>query len=519
MIKEELFALYPPEKPTEEELDKLKSARAQLRAAEAAKRKRSAAADASLPASRRRTSLAPSSGIDQPESVAQRALGASGVGRAAAFLSQQNRRRSSVHNQEDEDELPPGNGGSLFDMGGAIFDQPPSRLNRLSGGNRSNHPFAPVPAARPTARAPSAAAPKPPKAKQPYVPKLGSANYAFMIVLLQAQRGPEQLEFLQKQELMERAEASGLATAPIMPGAVPRGGFTNQNSRNFYDGWSNFKTLVNHGLVALYSSPRKAKLTVEGFALAERMYRKAVESGKVAPVPGLPVDGPMLFQVQDRPEGAAAVAAAGQAQSAAGLQPEAFPSAALRPSRRAGGGSGSAALQGGGSCGVQSSFFTRETAPAAAPGAGNANASFNPYGSDDPLEIPLAERLNRGANRGVLFGTLSGAVPNARAGHASIPANRSRLDINNNSSRNIATGAAADRGGGGETVYLDLAGSSDDDEDGNSPVLPRNTTINGTATNGTINGTADRRVSDEHVAMMMEMGFSDKKARKVSLTL
>lgn len=48
-----------------------------------------------------------------------------------------------------------------------------------------------------------------------YVPGLGTANYAFLIVLFQAQKGPEGLEYLSKSELMDRAESSGLSNKPI----------------------------------------------------------------------------------------------------------------------------------------------------------------------------------------------------------------------------------------------------------------------------------------------------------------
>ena len=48
-----------------------------------------------------------------------------------------------------------------------------------------------------------------------YVPGLGTANYAFLIVLFQAQKGPEGLEYLSKSELMDRAESSGLLNKPI----------------------------------------------------------------------------------------------------------------------------------------------------------------------------------------------------------------------------------------------------------------------------------------------------------------
>jgi len=48
-----------------------------------------------------------------------------------------------------------------------------------------------------------------------YIPNIGTANFAFLIVLFQAQKGPERLEYLGKDDLMNRAEASGLADKPI----------------------------------------------------------------------------------------------------------------------------------------------------------------------------------------------------------------------------------------------------------------------------------------------------------------
>lgn len=48
-----------------------------------------------------------------------------------------------------------------------------------------------------------------------YKPDIGTANYAFLITLLEAQKGPERKEFLTKQELIMKADASGLSDRPI----------------------------------------------------------------------------------------------------------------------------------------------------------------------------------------------------------------------------------------------------------------------------------------------------------------
>ena len=121
-----------------------------------------------------------------------------------------------------------------------------------------------------------------------YRPRIGTANYAFLVVLHQsAFRGEE---FITKHELMSRAERSGLSnksiygergpagSAPGSRGGVPHGGF--QGSQQFtYNGWSGFKTLKNKDppLVHSWSNPLKCRLTPEGSRLAEELHRDAHE--------------------------------------------------------------------------------------------------------------------------------------------------------------------------------------------------------------------------------------------------
>jgi hypothetical protein len=78
----------------------------------------------------------------------------------------------------------------------------------------------------------------------------------------QAQRGPDQLEWLSKRDVMGRAEASGLADKPIAGEGLPAHGAAG-NARAFYNGWSSLNTvLVNkHALVGTWSNPLKCSLT------------------------------------------------------------------------------------------------------------------------------------------------------------------------------------------------------------------------------------------------------------------
>lgn len=126
------------------------------------------------------------------------------------------------------------------------------------------------------------------KKQKEYRPRIGTANYAFLVVMHQsACRGEE---FITKHELISRAERSGLSnksiygergpagSAPGSRGGVPHGGF--QGSQQFsYNGWSGFKTLKNKDppLVHSWSNPLKCRLTPEGSHLAEELHRDAHE--------------------------------------------------------------------------------------------------------------------------------------------------------------------------------------------------------------------------------------------------
>ena len=74
-----------------------------------------------------------------------------------------------------------------------------------------------------------------------------------------------------------------------------------RNMARFYSGWSSFKTLVNHDLVHVYSNPKKICLKSSGLALAEKVYRCAVHSGKFDPIPGIPTEGSFIFQEEPCP--------------------------------------------------------------------------------------------------------------------------------------------------------------------------------------------------------------------------
>lgn len=128
------------------------------------------------------------------------------------------------------------------------------------------------------------------KKQKEYIPGLGTANYAFMIVLYIAQKGYECLEYLTKAELMDRAEASGLSTKPIHPDGSRIQG--NTNNRAFYSGWSSFKIVMNHNLAYTWGRPMKVSLTSKGVDLACKLYKDAVSRGKLSPSDGINMDDP-----------------------------------------------------------------------------------------------------------------------------------------------------------------------------------------------------------------------------------
>ena len=126
------------------------------------------------------------------------------------------------------------------------------------------------------------------KKQKEYRPCIGTANYAFLVMMHQSAFRRE--EFITKHELMTRAESSGLSNKSIYGergpagsalgsrGVVPQGGF--QGSQQFsYNGWSGFKIMKNRDppLVHSWSNPLKCRLTPEGALLAEELHRDAHE--------------------------------------------------------------------------------------------------------------------------------------------------------------------------------------------------------------------------------------------------
>jgi crossover junction endonuclease MUS81 len=138
------------------------------------------------------------------------------------------------------------------------------------------------------------------KPTKEYIPTIGSSNYAILITLFIAQRGPDKLEHIGKGELIDRAEASGLSNVAIRNegGHQPfskraRFGRSEGNSSGdhrrsagpfSYGGWSSFGTLKDKGLVAVWSNPIKISLTVAGLTLAQRLFEDALARGKVEPL-------------------------------------------------------------------------------------------------------------------------------------------------------------------------------------------------------------------------------------------
>lgn len=120
------------------------------------------------------------------------------------------------------------------------------------------------------------------RTKKEYIPQFGSANYVFLLMLLKHLRNGK--TFMTKSELMDTADESGLSHKPIKGATVtshhggPPTGF-----QHAYDGWSNFKLLVNKEppLCVAYSAPKKIRLTAEGEDLALRLYRDGVASDRI----------------------------------------------------------------------------------------------------------------------------------------------------------------------------------------------------------------------------------------------
>lgn len=119
-------------------------------------------------------------------------------------------------------------------------------------------------------------------AKKEYIPKLGTANYAFLIVLYREQHGRNRREYMTKEELMHAAEASCLANKPILSeGSVSQAQPGSRYCRSFYNGWSSFKSLVNNDLTSAWGNPKKISLTSKGLNIAEKLYKDAVARGKI----------------------------------------------------------------------------------------------------------------------------------------------------------------------------------------------------------------------------------------------
>ena len=118
--------------------------------------------------------------------------------------------------------------------------------------------------------------------KKEYTPALGTANYAFLIVLYREQHVQNSREFMTKDELMHAAEASCLAHKPIFSeGSVSQAQPGSRYTRSFYNGWSSFKSLVNHNLAHAWGNPKKISLTSKGVDVAARLYNDAIARGKI----------------------------------------------------------------------------------------------------------------------------------------------------------------------------------------------------------------------------------------------
>ncbi|XP_077219254.1 crossover junction endonuclease MUS81-like isoform X2 [Tasmannia lanceolata] len=105
------------------------------------------------------------------------------------------------------------------------------------------------------------------KGSKRYVPQKNSVSYALLITLYRGTSN--EASFMRKQELIDAAEASGLARVPIAPekGKGIPGQFMS-SGREWYSGWSCMKTLVAKGLILKSSCPAKYMLTQEGQEVA-----------------------------------------------------------------------------------------------------------------------------------------------------------------------------------------------------------------------------------------------------------
>lgn len=138
---------------------------------------------------------------------------------------------------------------------------------------------------------------KPAKVEKNYVPGFGTANYALVLAMFQAQAGPEQTDFLTKSALLERAEASRLSNIPLN-GNTDLLATTTGTQKDYYNGWSGFNSqLIKHNIFRQWSNPKKVQLTPKGMDLAERLYRDAILRGAMQNLPNVPIAGPLIFSV------------------------------------------------------------------------------------------------------------------------------------------------------------------------------------------------------------------------------
>ncbi|XP_077241654.1 crossover junction endonuclease MUS81-like isoform X2 [Tasmannia lanceolata] len=122
------------------------------------------------------------------------------------------------------------------------------------------------------------------KGAKRYVPQKNSVSYALLITLY---RGTSNgTSFMRKQELIDAAEASGLARVPIAPekGKGKPGQF-GSSPREWYSGWTCMKTLITKGLILKSSCPAKYMLTEEGQEAARECL---LRSGLVGSINHLP---------------------------------------------------------------------------------------------------------------------------------------------------------------------------------------------------------------------------------------
>eukprot|EP00873_Tetraselmis_striata_P004330 jgi/Tetstr1/424594/TSEL_015119.t1 len=170
---------------------------------------------------------------------------------------------------------------------------------------------------------------KTPKAKKPYRPKTGTANYAFMIVMYKEQMAGA--KHFGKAELMAKAQASNLASSSIYGVENPGAAFRNGASGH-YNGWS---CLVGASglnkkdppLVTIWSNPLKIKLTEDGIALAAELYQEALAAGNIAPLsPRTAAAAACRAAPAGPPHAAAApVRTAAHGAGASGLSPSIIP--------------------------------------------------------------------------------------------------------------------------------------------------------------------------------------------------